>query len=134
MELVEGLALADRIRSGPIPIGGALPIAKQMCEALEAPDVSTGGVARYEQRITPGRGVPSHTRSPRNARPQRRVISVATPLSSRKISFDGSIWSVSCRHTLRWNGPAAMSCSAAWSDLFSVAVPFLPAPSRIAKG
>jgi eukaryotic-like serine/threonine-protein kinase len=35
MELVEGPTLADRIRSGPIPISEALPIAKQICEALE---------------------------------------------------------------------------------------------------
>src|SRR5277367_6470368 len=33
MELVEGPTLADRIRSGPIPIDEALRIAKQMCEA-----------------------------------------------------------------------------------------------------
>ena len=35
MELVEGPTLADRIKSGPIPMSEALPIAKQMCEALE---------------------------------------------------------------------------------------------------
>src|SRR6204780_732526 len=35
MELAEGPTLADRIRSGPIPIDEALVIAKQMCEALE---------------------------------------------------------------------------------------------------
>ena len=35
MELVEGPTLADHIKQGPIPIGEALPIAKQMCEALE---------------------------------------------------------------------------------------------------
>src|SRR5271167_2864918 len=35
MALVEGPTLADRIRSGPIPISEALPIAKQMCDALE---------------------------------------------------------------------------------------------------
>ena len=35
MELVEGPGLADRIRSGPIPISEVLPIAKQMCDALE---------------------------------------------------------------------------------------------------
>ncbi|MGD0956543.1 MAG: protein kinase [Candidatus Acidiferrales bacterium] len=35
MELVEGPTLADRINSGPIPISEALPIAKQMCDALE---------------------------------------------------------------------------------------------------
>jgi len=36
MELVEGPTLADRIRRGPIPIDEALPIAKQIAEALEA--------------------------------------------------------------------------------------------------
>ena len=36
MELVEGPTLADRIGSGPIPIDEALPIAKQIAEALEA--------------------------------------------------------------------------------------------------
>jgi eukaryotic-like serine/threonine-protein kinase len=35
MELIEGPTLADRIKSGPIPISEALPIAKQICEALE---------------------------------------------------------------------------------------------------
>ena len=36
MELVEGPTLADRIRQGPIPVEEALPIAKQIAEALEA--------------------------------------------------------------------------------------------------
>ncbi|MGH9716583.1 MAG: LpqB family beta-propeller domain-containing protein [Candidatus Acidiferrales bacterium] len=35
MELVEGPTLADRIKSGAIPIDEALRIAKQICEALE---------------------------------------------------------------------------------------------------
>jgi serine/threonine protein kinase/Tol biopolymer transport system component len=35
MELIEGPTLADRIKSGPIPIGEALLIAKQICDALE---------------------------------------------------------------------------------------------------
>jgi serine/threonine protein kinase len=35
MELVEGLTLADRLKSGPIPIDEALRIARQICEALE---------------------------------------------------------------------------------------------------
>jgi serine/threonine protein kinase len=36
MELVEGPTLADRIVQGPIPLNEALPIAKQIAEALEA--------------------------------------------------------------------------------------------------
>jgi Tol biopolymer transport system component len=35
MELVEGPTLADRIKQGPIPIDDALPLAKQIAEALE---------------------------------------------------------------------------------------------------
>src|SRR5262245_33714902 len=36
LELVEGPTLADRIAQGPIPLDEALPIARQICEALEA--------------------------------------------------------------------------------------------------
>src|SRR5439155_18615179 len=36
LELVEGPTLADRIRQGPIPIDEALPIARQIAEALQA--------------------------------------------------------------------------------------------------
>ena len=36
MELVEGPTLADRIAHGPIPVDEALPIARQIAEALEA--------------------------------------------------------------------------------------------------
>ena len=36
MELVEGPTLADRIAQGPVPVDEALPIAKQIAEALEA--------------------------------------------------------------------------------------------------
>ena len=36
LELVEGPTLADRISKGPIPVNEALPIAKQIAEALEA--------------------------------------------------------------------------------------------------
>ena len=35
LELVEGPTLADRIKRGPIPLDDALPIAKQIAEALE---------------------------------------------------------------------------------------------------
>ena len=36
LELVEGPTLADRIAQGPIPLEEALPIARQVAEALEA--------------------------------------------------------------------------------------------------
>src|SRR5438105_15559315 len=36
LELVEGPTLADRIAQGPIPLNEALPIAKQIADALEA--------------------------------------------------------------------------------------------------
>src|SRR5207244_5218691 len=36
LELVEGPTLADRIRQGPIPIDEALPIARQIADALQA--------------------------------------------------------------------------------------------------
>src|SRR5262245_52591454 len=36
MELVEGEDLSERLSRGPIPIDEALPIAKQIAEALEA--------------------------------------------------------------------------------------------------
>src|SRR5260370_14313056 len=35
MELVEGATLAERIHPGAVPIDEALPIAKQICDALE---------------------------------------------------------------------------------------------------
>src|SRR5271156_4661903 len=35
MELVEGPTLGDRIAQGPLPLNEALPIARQICEALE---------------------------------------------------------------------------------------------------
>src|SRR5512138_200873 len=36
LELVEGPTLADRILTGPLPLDEALPIAKQIADALEA--------------------------------------------------------------------------------------------------
>ena len=36
LELVEGETLADRVARGPVPVAEALPIARQIAEALEA--------------------------------------------------------------------------------------------------
>jgi len=36
MELVEGEDLAERLKRGPLPVDKALPIARQIAEALEA--------------------------------------------------------------------------------------------------
>ena len=36
MELVEGPTLAERLAAGPVPLDEALPIARQIAEALEA--------------------------------------------------------------------------------------------------
>ena len=44
LELVEGPTLADRIAKGPIPIDEALPIAKQIAEALELEAAHEAGV------------------------------------------------------------------------------------------
>ena len=44
LELVEGPTLADRIKQGPIPVEEALPIAKQIAEALEAAHEHEQGV------------------------------------------------------------------------------------------
>src|SRR5688500_10767434 len=36
MELVEGATLSDRIAQGPVPVDEALPVAKQIADAVEA--------------------------------------------------------------------------------------------------
>ena len=46
MELVEGPTLADRIGQGPIPLDEALPIARQILEALEA--AHAGGIVHRD--------------------------------------------------------------------------------------
>ena len=56
MELVEGRTLADRIAQGPIPLDEALPIAKQIAEALEA---------AHEQRDHPSRPETREHQGPR---------------------------------------------------------------------
>ena len=52
MELVEGPTLADRIAQGPIPIDEALPIAKQIAEALEAAHSKASSIAISSPRTS----------------------------------------------------------------------------------
>jgi serine/threonine protein kinase len=61
LELVEGPTLAERVEKGPVPLEEALPIARQMTEALEAAhergvihrDLKPGNV-----KVTPAGGPP----------------------------------------------------------------------------
>ena len=53
MELVEGPTLADRIAQGPIPLPDALPIAKQIAEALEAVRVAVATPITLIQHCQP---------------------------------------------------------------------------------
>ena len=62
LELVEGPTLADRISKGPIPLDEALPIAKQIAEALEA--AHEAGVIHRSRSPRPG----SQTRKHQGAR------------------------------------------------------------------
>ena len=64
LELVEGPTLADRIKQGPIPIDEALPIAKQIAEALEA--AHEAGVIHRD--LKPANITPGNTEESRSAR------------------------------------------------------------------
>jgi hypothetical protein len=68
MELVEGETLADRIARGPIPLDEALPIGKQIADALEG---ARRGCARARAAYYPSR---SQTRQHQAAR--RRQVKV----------------------------------------------------------
>ena len=51
MELVDGEELAQRIARGPIPLDEALPIAKQIADALEAAHEQEIGRASCRERV-----------------------------------------------------------------------------------
>jgi len=72
MELVEGPTLADRIAQGAIPIDEALPIAKQIAEALEAAHEQAAGVVGGVGRRPAHRREPA-LRAPGGGAPEQRV-------------------------------------------------------------
>ena len=73
MEWVDGEDLAERISRGPIPVDDALPLAKQVAEALEAAHehgivhrdvkpanikIKTDGTVKMLDSVSPKRGIP----------------------------------------------------------------------------
>ena len=88
MELVEGEDLAARIARGPIPLDEALPIARQIAEALEAAHDAgivhrdlkpanikvraDGTVKVLDFGLGEGARVPRHDRTSGRARARRR--------------------------------------------------------------
>ena len=68
LELVEGPTLADRIAQGPIPVNEALPIAKQIAEALKAAH-EAGLIHRARQSAVAG--LPTLDTSSRSASEMR---------------------------------------------------------------
>jgi serine/threonine protein kinase len=73
LELVEGPTLADRITHGPIPINEALPIARQIAEALEVAHEQGSSFMSQEglkvgASMHSGRGKPSAIAMPRQKR------------------------------------------------------------------
>jgi hypothetical protein len=68
-------------------------------------------------------GLLAWTRSPRGARPHRRVRLVFAPDSSRKISLAGSKPSWRRRHARRARAMSGLSCSLARSVFFYMSAP-----------
>ena len=81
LELVDGLTLADRIAQGPIPLDEALPIARQVAEAVEA---------AHEQGIVHRDLKPANIK----VRPDGTVkvldFGLAKALDPGHVTFDGS--------------------------------------------
>ena len=95
MELVEGPTLADRLQAGPMPVDEALPIARQIAEALEA--AHEKGIVHRDLKPVPGMWGPtgrSCSSAPKKARGahERRaelVRGVETQVTGRTWLFPG---------------------------------------------
>jgi serine/threonine protein kinase len=91
LELVEGRTLADRIRSGPAAPDEALPIARQIAEALES--AHEKGIIHRDLKPSRIRGCSSRARRIRPTRP---------PMARRSSS--------PCRTRARTNRSPSSSC------------------------
>ncbi len=87
MELVEGPTLENRIAQGAIPVDEALPIAKQIAEALEA--------ARPPQP-------PARRSSMSPSRPTRREVIVGKVVARARESLPGEFGPVGRERGKRW--------------------------------
>jgi hypothetical protein len=80
LELVEGVTLADRIARGAMPVAEALPVARQMAEALEAAHEQGIPIRRSVRARAPA--PPRHhlwCAQPRHRRPVGRTRRPAGP-------------------------------------------------------
>ena len=80
MELVEGLTLADRVAHGPIPLAEALPIAKQIAEALAADEAMLTSASNFVLPVVAIDGKPIGTGTPGPVARRLREIYIAAAL------------------------------------------------------
>ncbi len=118
MELVDGPTLADRIAQGPIPIDEALPIARQIAEALEAAhehgiihrDLKPANIKVREDGTVKvlDFGLAKLADAGRERDGRRRSVAIADPDEPRR---DDRAWASSsarrptCRRSRRAGGP-----------------------------
>ena len=92
LELIEGPTLAERIKQGPIPVDEALPIAKQIAEALEA--AHEQGIIHRDLKPAddPSRPHIEHDGEIEKPGPRREIGDVGHPEAvralSRKVTVD----------------------------------------------
>ena len=86
LELIRGPTLADRIAQGPIPVDEALPIAKQICDALEA--AHEQGIIHRAPQNAPAH-FRAHVRSRRRVSSRQQVSVLAPGRSSRRARICG---------------------------------------------
>jgi dipeptidyl aminopeptidase/acylaminoacyl peptidase len=120
MELVEGEELAERLKRGPIPLDEALPIAKQIAEALE--EAHEHGIVHRD--LKPGKTVacttcPQADPFARGCRGKLRLVDVGTGQTREIDTYDAAApaWSPDGRRIAYWGLDASES---GWRDLYLV--------------